>query len=214
MVLVLSLRLMSFSLSLVIETQTFSHSVSLLRLTSFQSQSPHWDSDIFRLGLVVETQTFSVLVSSLRLRHFQSRSRWLKSGLTNPCDFALFSLVLILYYGYNVVNRGRLGERCKMSSSRKWKALNCSQNNFIHAKGKTRVALFGTWVVAEPSLFGTMTKNILVAQHTLFGASTNNIWHFRNYFFKIHFATHDKIILPVYSLNWPELGTGFHNLGT
>ena len=83
-------RLRFFSLSLVIETRTFSVlvSVSSLRLTSFQSRSCHWDSDLFSLGLVIETQKFSVSVSSLRLRHFQSRSRHWHSHL--------FSLGLVI----------------------------------------------------------------------------------------------------------------------
>ena len=79
-----------FSLPHVIETHTFSVSVSVLSLilSQFQSQSHHWDSDIFNLsfGLIIKTQTFSALVSSLRLRNVLSwsQSLWSKSGLSDP----------------------------------------------------------------------------------------------------------------------------------
>jgi len=62
-----------FSLGLVIETQTFSVSVSSLRLRPFQSRSRsrHWDSDLFSLGLVIETQKYSVSVLMIQIS-----SRW------------------------------------------------------------------------------------------------------------------------------------------
>ena len=106
MVLSLRLGLFSLGLGLVIEAQTFSVSVSSLRLRPFQSwsQSCHWDSDIFGLGFSFNDPNRVLLIPDWLLVSFLFRSsgynydlKWNCGNVAHKLRFFLFIVYIRLF---------------------------------------------------------------------------------------------------------------------